>query len=723
MGKNGSIHKRTSLEGTSTDSQERSPEEKITADMITPADELPTGFEPLFRGDPDDDPVDTEESMDMDSMNRIIERVRQKTGYDFSLYKKSTICRRIQRRITIKKIDSINEYIGFLYESDAEAELLLREFLIGVTSFFRDSAVWDKLGQSIIPEMLADMKNGQIIRAWIPACSTGEEAYSLAIVFREALSKLSPCRNITIQIFATDIDAAAIEKARKGIYKGNIEEDVCEERLSRFFSRVGGDYRINNEIREMVVFAQQNVVMDPPFIRQDILLCRNLMIYMENELQNRLISLFHYSIKPGGYLILGNAEAITDVKGKFSQVESKLKIYKRLKSEKIDLFLDFPSAYSGHKYGTDAKEKPAEMHEDIKALADQLVLQQFSPACVLVDDIGNIIYISGSTGDYLEPSAGTANWNIFAMLRMELRNELHGAFSMAKKQKEPVDINGIEISGNGWRKGVNIRVKHIERPEALKDMVVVAFTEAPVSECRFPTDGSGDMRSDGEYMAQQEEELRKLRGELHSMFEEMQISKEELKSANEELQSTNEELQSANEELTTSKEELQSLNEELQAANVELQNRVDDYTRMNSDMKKLLDSLDIAALFLDRELNICRCTKQINRLFRILESDIGRPITDLATSLIYPELTEDALEVLRTLAISEKAIPTRDKSWFNIRIMPYYGTNESMDGLVITFVDITQFIQAEEDQKSRLLKLGPDTLQIAAAGEKEPEEA
>ncbi|HWQ30785.1 MAG TPA: CheR family methyltransferase, partial [Negativicutes bacterium] len=677
-------------------------------DRIAHEGELATGFETLFHSDPDDDPADTAELIDIDSMNKIIERVRQKTGFDFSLYKKSTICRRIHRRITIKKVDSINEYIGLLYGSEVEAELLLREFLIGVTSFFRDSAVWDKLGQSIIPEMLADMKNGQVIRAWVPACSTGEEAYSLAIVFREALSKLSPFKNITIQIFATDIDAAAIEKARRGIYKGNIGEDVSKERLSRFFSKAGDDYRVNNEIREMVVFAQQNVVMDPPFIRQDILLCRNLMIYMENELQNRLISLFHYSIKPGGYLILGNAEAITDKKGKFSQVESKLKIYKRLKSEKIDLFLDFPSAYSGYKYGADVKAKPAEMHEDIKALADQLVLQQFSPACVLVDDIGNIIYISGSTGDYLEPPAGTANWNIFAMLRMELRNEFHGAFSMAKKQKGPVDINGIEISGNGWRKTVNIRVKHIERPEALKDMVVVAFTEAPVSECRFPTDGSGNMRSDGEYMAEQEEELRRLRGELRSMFEEMQISKEELKSSNEEL--------------TTSKEELQSLNEELQAANAELQNRVDDYSRMNSDMKKLLDSLDIAALFLDRELNICRCTKQINRLFRILESDIGRPITDLATSLIYPELTEDALEVLRTLEISEKRVPARDKSWFNIRIMPYYGTNESIDGLAITFVDITQFIQAEEDRKSHLPKLEPDTLQIAAAGEMEPEE-
>lgn len=711
MDKDGVHHEGTSLDGTGTDS----------AGMIPHRSGLEKGSAPLFHKDPDRDSADMEESIDLDSLNKIIERVRQKTGFDFSLYKKSTICRRIQRRMSISKVYSISGYIRLLYENEEEPELLHKEFLIGVTSFFRDAAVWDKLGYSIFPEMLAKMNNGQIIRAWIPACSTGEEAYSLAIVFREALCRLSPCKNLTIQIFATDVDVSAVEKARKGIYKGSIEEDVSKERLDRFFNRVGDGYRINNEIREMVVFAQQNVIMDPPFIRQDILLCRNLMIYMENELQNRLISLFHYSIKPGGYLILGNAEAVTKLKGKFSVAESKLKIYKRLKSEKIDFSLEFPSAHSGYRYGADVKSKPADNEEDIKTHADQLVLQQFSPACVLVDDTGNIIYISGRTGDYLEPPAGKANWNIFAMLREEIRKEFHGAFSMAKKQKKPVDINGIAISGNGWRKVVNIKVKLVEKPEALKDMLMIAFTDVPESDLQCKAEGCGDKSPDDRYIAEQEEELRRLRGELNSMFEEMQISREELKSANEELQSTNEELQSANEELTTSKEELQSLNEELQAANAELQSRVDDYTRMNSDMKNLLDSMDIAALFLDRELNICRCTKQIKRLYRILESDIGRPITDLTTSLIYSELPEDALEVLRTMAICEKIVPTRDNYWFNIRIMPYCSVNHSIDGLVITFVDITQFKLKEGPWKSHHRQLEPGSLQAAAAEERESE--
>lgn len=642
---------------------------------------------------------------DKNALDKIINLIRTNVGHNFYLYKENTMYRRIQRRMVVHKIDDINIYVQYLQENIKEIEVLYKEMLIGVTSFFRDSIIWEQLEKNIIPSLLIDLEFGHILRAWIPACSTGEEAYSLAIVFKEVVEVVCPRMNITLQIFATDLDADAINRARKGIFQRNIVADVSQERLDRFFEKVGNNYRINNEIREMVVFAQQNVIMDPPFTKLDMLSCRNLLIYMENELQNKLMSLFHYSINPGGFLILGSAETINNSNDKFKQVEAKSKIYQRSVSGEKDLLISFQTSYSRSKYNYDVKTKPIEIVDDIKTLAEHMILQQFSPASVLVNKNGDIIYINGRTGRYLEPPTGKINWNIFVMLREGLRNEFPSAFHIALKQIEPVVVHSIIEGNKGETNAVNITIKLIETPAALRGMVMVVFTEVSKSvKIKASSKKNGDKLVNVQYM-EQEVELKRAREEMQIIIEEMQTSQEELKSANEELQSTNEELQSTNEELTTSKEEMQSLNEELQTVNVELVSRVDDYLLMNSDMKNLLNSTDIATLFLDKSLNIRRFTKQVANLFKILEGDIGRPITDLTTELIYPGIFDDAMEVLDTLESIERNIPTRGRSWFAMRIMPYRTFDDRIDGLVITFNDITKLMAAEEGYMNTQLLL------------------
>lgn len=688
------------------DSMPRSAMNDVQVDIVGEANELPIKISTFIQNILISKSSKKLEIKDKKALNKIINLIRTNVGHDFYLYKENTMYRRIQRRMIVHKYDNINTYAQFLEENIKEIEILYKELLIGVTSFFRDPLIWEQLEKNIIPTLLNNLEYGHVLRAWIPACSTGEEAYSLAMVFKEVVAVVCPQLGIKLQIFATDLDLKAIDHARKGFFQKNIVADVSQKRLDRFFEKVGNNYRINNEIREMVVFAQQNVIMDPPFTKLDILSCRNLLIYMENELQNKLMSLFHYSINPGGFLILGSAETISNSNDKFKQVEDKLKIYQRLVSGEKDNLIDFPASYSKGKYNYGVRTKPVETENDMKTLTEQLILQQFSPASVLVNENGDIIYINGKTGNYLEPSIGKANWNIFVMLREGLRNEFPSAFRMALKQIEPVVMNKIIACNNDEPNyNVNISIKRIETPMALRGMVMVVFTEVYTNDKKKILNKTKGKNSIDIQHMEQELELERVREEMQIIFEEMQTSQEELKSANEELQSTNEELQSANEELTTSKEEMQSLNEELQTVNVELESRLDDYLLITSDMKNLLNSADIATLFLDKTLNIRRFTKQVVNLFKILDGDIGRPITDLTTDLIDLELVDDAMNVLQTLVSIEKNIPTRDGRWFIIRVMPYRTFDDRIDGIVITFIDITKRKLAEEGYMNTQLLL------------------
>lgn len=636
------------------------------------------------------------EVKDKSSLEKILILLRTHTGNDFSLYKKNTVYRRIERRMGIHKLDRIVLYVQFLQENPKEVHILFKELLIGVTSFFRDPQVWDKLKEKIISILKDPLPPNTQFRAWVPGCSTGEEAYSLAIVFKEALEKVNPNLGVSLQIFASDLDGDAIDIARKGMFAENITTDVSPKRLSRYFTKTDDGFSINIEIREMIVFAQHNIVMHPPFTKMDFISCRNLLIYMDPELQKKLLGLFFYSLNDEGMLILGTSETLGAQSNLFTSIDSKLKIFKRSADSHNPLLHDFPSSFTRPKMGNSDSEEPGRPAVNIQALADQLLLQQFSPAGVLVNENGDIIYISGRTGKYLEPAVGKANLNIFAMLRPGFENDFSIAFRRAVMNQETVVLHNVKIGTNGDAIRLNVNIQWIKKPEPLSGKLIVIFTDVPSTTKTKPIEKKGNKEATSAREAELEQELQHTREEMQNILEEMQTSQEELKSTNEELQSTNEELQSTNEELTTSKEEMQSLNEELQTVNAELMAKVEDYSRVNNDMKNLLNSTDIATLFLDKELNIRRYTNQATKIFKLIKSDIGRPFTDQVSQLQYPGLAEDALEVLRTLIFIEKQIPTKDGRWFSIRIMPYRTLDDRIDGLVITFIDISELKLVEE---------------------------
>lgn len=672
------------------DGMPRSAVDAVIADIVAPAEELPAKliaylkFLPSVRIDQDI------EIKNKSNLDRIIILLREQSGHDFSLYKKNTLFRRIERRKGIHQIEKINTYVRFLQENPKEVEILFKELLIGVTSFFRDTAIWETLKEKVLPGLMRDVPDGYVMRAWVPGCSTGEEAYSLAIIFKEALAEIQKHKNVSLQIFATDLDCDAIEKARKGVFSKNIVADVSPERLSRFFTPEADGYRVNNAIREMVVFAPQNVIKDPPFTKLDILTCRNMLIYMELELQKKLMLLFNYSLNLGGIMVLGTAESLGPRNEGFKDVDAKMKIFKRTASVLAPELIDFPSSFYRSKGFAPAKVIPAKVVDNIQSLADHILLQHFAPASVLVNGKGDILYITGRTGKYLEPVAGKANWNIHAMAREGLREVLPGAFRKVLQNYEPVILRHIKIGTNGATQFIDVTIQRIENPEPIRGMIMIVFADVPIvieSETSGPKSGS---RNSSVKQKELEIELQRSYEELQSSREEMQTSQEELKSTNEELQSTNEELQSTNEELTTSKEEMQSLNEELQTVNVELQSKVSDYIRASDDMKNLLNSIEIATLFLDKELNIRRYTEQVTRIFKLRDADVGRPFTDLVSDLQYPEIDNDARRVIKTLTSIETEIATNDKRWYKVRIMPYRTLDDHIDGLVMTFSDITQ---------------------------------
>ena len=621
------------------------------------------------------------------AIDKICVLLRSQTGHDFSQYKRSTIYRRIERRMSLHQIDAIAGYVRYLQGSPQEAILLFKELLIGVTSFFRDPAAWDYLQNKAIPALLAERSSSGALRAWVPACSTGEEAYSLAITFKEALGHVRPARRNSLQIFATDLDKDAIDRARQGRFPPNIAGDVSEERLRRYFVEEEHGYRVNQEIREMVIFAAQNIIMDPPFTKLDILSCRNLLIYLSPPLQKKLLPLFHYSLNRGGILFLGSAETLGAATELFAPMDGKTRIYCRLEASPQPTLVEFPSSFSDtgpSKAGSEPASKAPS--PSVQALAGALLLERYSPAAVLTTRDGDIVYVSGRTGKYLEPAAGKANWNLHAMAREGLRGELGSAFSKALREARPVTRTGVTLDGHGARQVADVTIEPLQEPAALRGMVMVVFTDVAMPPAVEPR---GKSKQPSVAASKLQEEARRAREELQTTREEMQTSQEELKSSNEELQSTNEELQSTNEELTTSKEEMQSLNEELQSLNHELQAKLDELSRANNDMRNLLDSTDIATLFLDDALNVRRFTPQMTKVIKLIPGDINRPITDLASDLIYPELAADTRAVLQTLVFKETPVTTTDGRWFTVRIMPYRTLDNRIDGVVITFVDIT----------------------------------
>jgi two-component system CheB/CheR fusion protein len=683
------------------------------ADAVGPADKLPAMILNYLRHVPLMAVRDVKvEERAQSSLEKVFVLMRAQTGNDFSLYKRSTILRRIERRMGLLQIDQIGKYVHRLRENPREIELLFKELLIGVTSFFRDPEAWEQLGKAMVPAILSS-RSDAVLRAWVPGCSTGEEAFSLAMIFRETMGRLRPIKKVVLQIFATDLDRDAIESARTGLYPANIAADVTPERLHRFFAQEEHGYRVSQAIREMVVFAPQNLIVDPPFTKLEILSCRNVLIYFAPELQKKLIPLFHYSLSRGGLLFLGSAETVGAYNSRFEPLDGKMRLYRRRELSIAAAPAEFRSPFSapqGH-YGNGQPDvhpmdRPA---SNVQALADRVLVQRFSPVGIVCNEKGDILYISGKSGKYLEPVAGKADWNVIAMARDGLRFPLSTAFSSALRSDRTITVRAVKVSTEGGGKVVDITVEKLIEPDQLRGtlMVVIAEVSSQKGE-RASTRASTRGRTRGLRIEELEKELRHTREETQIVREEMQTSQEELKSTNEELQSTNEELQSTNEELTTSKEEMQSMNEELQTVNHELQSKVDELSRSNNDMKNLLNSTDIATLFLDASLNVRRFTTPTAKIIRLLASDAGRPISDFATEIQYPGLVDDAKDVLYTLLPHEEVVAARDGRWFVVRMLPYRTLDNVIDGVVITFTDATASKQLEHtlrDQASQLRQM------------------
>lgn len=647
------------------------------------------------------------------ALRRIFILLRTQTGHDFSHYKPSTINRRIDRRMAVNQIETIENYVTWLQKSKDEVEALFRDLLIGVTSFFRDPEAFSALEDLVVPGLLVGKSANSMIRIWVPGCSTGEEAYSIAILMQEYMESLR--LSFMVQIFATDIDSNSIATARAGIYPASIAADISEERLSRHFTLESGVsdvspgfYRIHKNIRDMLVFSEQDLIRDPPFSKLDLVSCRNLLIYMDTELQKRVIPLFHYALNPGGFLFLGTSETVGEFSDLFSVLDRKAKLYlrrdellgtKRSSSGILIPSISLPDAPRDWAVPIRVMEPKLSLRD----LTERALLARIAPAAVLTTAHGNIVYFHGRTGRYLEPAPGDAGVsNVFRMAREGLQRAVTTGLRKAVESGEAAVIPDLRVKTNGDYSLVTLTISPVREasgidPEQSLFLVIMqdqvsheVSPEAPVPVSAGPKN-------------QLEQRMVSLRAELQakeeyiqSFREELETSNEELKSSNEEMQSVNEELQSTNEELETSKEELQSVNEELATVNAELQAKVADLSRSNNDMNNLLAGTGIGTIFVDHQLRILRYTPSVTRIINLIASDVGRPVRHIVSNMTnYSNLVADAQMVLETLLPREVEVETIDGRWYTLRILPYRTLDNVIEGAVITFFEITDMKRTE----------------------------
>jgi two-component system CheB/CheR fusion protein len=647
------------------------------------------------------------------SLNQILLHVRRVTGHDFSLYKKSTVNRRVERRMAQNGIEDLAVYARFLKENPAEVQVLFKELLINVTSFFRDSEAFVALKQTILPQMLAGKPDGYPFRVWVAGCASGEEAYSIAMVLCEAMDEMRAThpQEPRFQIYATDLDDDAIATARAGCYPPAIALDVTPERLQRFFIKSPGElggYKVKKDIREMVVFAVQNVVKDPPFTKLDLLSCRNLMIYLEPELQNRLIPTFHFALKADGVLFLSASESITNHPELFLPLDRKWKFYRA----KYAIGTPYATVSGDPIRAADTLGKvahaaaiaPAIRTATVGDLSNRALLQTFAPASVTTDATGNILYVHGDTGRYLRPAPGPMTNNVIDMAREGLQLELRTALSMAAADALPTLNREVSVKTNGGFSRVGFSVRRLpgQAPVAgslpSETLLLVSFQDLAAPENRKDAAGSAAQPKRGKRAAppaevgrvtELEHELSYAKENLQAIIEEQQATNEELKSTNEELQSTNEELQSSNEELETSKEELQSLNEETITVNAALNANILELTGTQNDMKNLLDNVNVGTLFLDHQRAIRRYTREVLKIYPLMTTDVGRPLSQITSNIEEVDLLPEVQTVLDTLVPCEREVRTVDGAWYRARIQPYRTLDNIIEGVVLTFIDIT----------------------------------
>ena len=643
-----------------------------------------------------------------DLLKKIFDLLRVQTGHDFSQYKPNTITRCVERRMAVHHLKQLDEYTRYLEQTPADVEALFRDLLIGVTTFFRDTATFAALQQQVIPQLFAGKPAGSLIRVWVPGCSTGEEAYSIAILLQEQLETLK--QSFKLQLFATDIDRRSIDQARAAVYPASIAGDISPERLARFFLQEpdGNTFRIHNGIRDVVVFSEQDLIKDPPFSKLDLISCRNLLIYMGAELQRKLIPLFHYALKPGGILFLGSSETVGEFTDLFAPLDRKSKLYQRKDDVEGSLRPKFSLLRPEQSVPRLSVKAPGVSKLSVRDVTERAMLQQYTPAGALVNERGDILYLHGRTGQYLEPAQGEAGMNILKMAREGLQPALTTTLHKAVVNQGPVHRPGLRVKTNGDFTIVNLMIQPVPAgpaAAAASTLFLVVFEgvpavdQAPAGKAAALNTGEGlgeDAADADGRIAMLKQELLAKDEYLQITNEELQSSNEALKSSNEEMQSVNEELQSTNEELETSKEELQSVNEELATVNAELQTKVADLSRSNNDMNNLLAGTGIGTIFVDEKLRIRNFTPAVTLAINLIPADVGRPVGHIVSNLVgYDRLVADVQAVLDTLTPQEIEVQTKAGEWYLLRMRPYRTLENAIEGAVITFTEVTEMKKAQ----------------------------
>lgn len=681
-------------------------------DFTLPVGEIGTTLLQLLSGPRDFkglaiDPPEGDHTAALDiARSKICDVIRSKIGHDFSGYKLKTFIRRVYRRMQVRQCATFDEYLKVLEDERGETEALFRDLLINVTAFFRDEAAFESLAQAVVPKLFEGRGASDLVRVWVPGCSTGEEVYSIAILLLEHVQTLSAAPRI--QIFATDIADAALSIAREGRYPEALLASVSPERKKRFFSLDAGSFMVTKELRDLCIFSSHSVIRDPPFSRIDLVSCRNLLIYLGPAAQSQVIPIFHYSLKPGGYLFLGMAENVTQFDDLFTPVDKQHRIFRS--REVATRRPSYPmSVLTGQLHSSQILHKPSGSRSSVGSLQQVIesqVLERHAPAYLVANTDGDVLYFSTGTGRYLEAPAGAPTRNIFDLARRDIRFELTAAFREAVERNSPANLVGvIPQDGDRVLLTVNITVEPLWHQNHQDRLFLVLFDEQ--KGLLAPNQGGGTTASlAADPMVGLQNELRDLKHRLQATIEEYETSLEELKSTNEELTSVNEELQSTNEELEASKEEQQSVNEELQTLNTELGVKVDALDTANSDLRNLFDSTQIAIIFLERDLTIRSFTPAMTRIFSILPGDRGRSIKDLASKLDVSGLEKDMQEALAVGTTVERAIhDEKTSTYYLMKTNAYRSARGDIEGVVVTFIDVTRITQAEAERKSLLAAL------------------
>jgi two-component system, chemotaxis family, CheB/CheR fusion protein len=631
---------------------------------------------------------------DIEAIYRIMGMLRSETGHDFSLYKRNTISRRIERRMAVHQLDTMRQYIDLLRKNPQETHMLFKELLIQVTKFFRDPEAFEALKTAMRSSFFTEKREIQNLRVWVPGCSTGEEVYSLAIMLAELMEETE--RHYEVQIFGTDIDDDAISVARSAEYPISISPDVGEERLHRYFTREEDKFKLKKEIRDMAIFAPQNIIRDPPFIRLDLISCRNLLIYFETSLQRKVLETMSFALNPGGVLLLGSSETVNGFTEEFIALDQKWKVYQRAPYTQPFNIRELGAMMVPPYRDTTYQDQPIRSGLRVNEAADRALLTGFAPPGLIVDNKDEIVYFHGKTSKYLEHPPGKASLGVQNLLREDIKYQVMAALRDARATHKVSEKDAVKVKADGDSSFLNIIVKPVEELSSIGGMLVVFQDVIIPKDILMEHQGLAIAPDKETYISELEKELSYTKESLQSTIEELETSNEELKSTNEELQSTNEELQSVAEESETAKEELHSLNEELLSVNAELEKRNDELLATNSDMKNLLNSIDVATIFLDTRLRIKRFTPQVGKIMNLISSDVGRPISDITMNLKYEGILADAQEVLEKLTPREKEIQTKDGRWYKVRLLPYRTVDNVIDGVVITVIDIDVQKKAQE---------------------------